>query len=119
MNIGIKSSQCLTGAADFILEVKGECAVQIHTVISFYGTFVDIDFDSNFTRHEFEPGLLSDYMIPSGCLVILWERKKKPLGRMKEPTFISKFLLFKSCCCGTKLTHDLNVILITIYNVSY
>lgn len=53
--------------------------MQIHIVIPFNGTFssVGIDSASNFTHYEPEPGLLSDDTMPSGCLVILWERGKK------------------------------------------
>lgn len=35
-------------------------------------SFVDIDPASNFTHCESQPGPLFDFMIPAGCLVIMW-----------------------------------------------
>ena len=60
-------------------------------------SFVDIDFDSNFTLYGFEPGLLSDYTIPSGCLVILYEQKiQKHLDSFIAHTFVFFNCLFSA-----------------------
>lgn len=78
-------------------EGRVECRLIEPYLFSWNLSFVDIDSACNFTHCESQPRLLFDFMIPAGCLVILWWSREGGGGGGEKSSIVPTDY-FLVCC---------------------